>query len=201
MHITWFVCCFGNGVDGVVQIHHRLLDGTSEFFLKTLENLLLPSDGKIPETVLIFYSYRYPNFPEYVTNANFSNWDIDRSGFDATAQTVIVIHVKERRVRLVQRLLIPMAVKNNKKPGLDPAGPGFYFADATERLDVRDASFVDVIHTNAACTRLKGRNLTIFRYLHQLGFLYKTRPLLSWGEPVTIVIWEIYNYTIWCFYC
>ncbi|GFY44137.1 hypothetical protein TNIN_456101 [Trichonephila inaurata madagascariensis] len=39
--------------------------------------------------------------------------------------------------------------------GLDPAGPGFYFADATERLDVRDASFVDVIHTNAACTRLK----------------------------------------------
>ncbi|GFR08477.1 uncharacterized protein TNCT_655141 [Trichonephila clavata] len=84
-----------DGVDGVelcAQIHHRVLDGTSEFFHKSLENLFLPPHGKDPETIYIFYSYRFPNFPEYITNANFSYWDIDRSGFDATAQTVIVLH-------------------------------------------------------------------------------------------------------------
>ncbi|PRD28289.1 UNVERIFIED_CONTAM: hypothetical protein NCL1_32830 [Trichonephila clavipes] len=70
----------------------RMLDGASNIFHKGLENMLLPPHGKDPEPVYISYSYRSPNFPEYVTNANFSDWDIDRSGFDATAQIVFVIH-------------------------------------------------------------------------------------------------------------
>lgn len=32
--------------------------------------------------------------------------------------------------------------------GLDPAGPEFYDQNPGERLDMGDASFVDVIHTN-----------------------------------------------------
>ncbi|GFT78306.1 lipase domain-containing protein, partial [Nephila pilipes] len=39
---------------------------------------------------------------------------------------------------------------------LDPAGPNYYYADATQRLDATDASFVDVIHTDGACSRLQG---------------------------------------------
>ncbi|CAL1292336.1 unnamed protein product [Larinioides sclopetarius] len=40
--------------------------------------------------------------------------------------------------------------------GLDPAGPGFYDATPDQRLDVTDASFVDVIHSNKGCSRLEG---------------------------------------------
>ncbi|GFR05786.1 hypothetical protein TNCT_44121 [Trichonephila clavata] len=224
-----------DGVDGVelcVQIHHRLLDGTSQFFLKSLENLLLPSHEKDSETVFMFYNYRCPKCSEYITNANFSDWYIDRSGFDATAQTVFVIHgFKESKISWLKRMkeailnshkcnvilvmwgqtefsyeeekirlpvigneialfIANLVVSKNidlqdvylignsmgahlagftgkavkrklngligRITGLDPAGPDFYFADATERLDITDASFVDVIHTNAACTRLKG---------------------------------------------
>ena len=31
---------------------------------------------------------------------------------------------------------------------MDPAGPGFTFADSDERLDKSDAKFVDVMHTS-----------------------------------------------------
>jgi len=34
--------------------------------------------------------------------------------------------------------------------GLDPAYPGFSIANTDARLDVTDAQFVDIIHTNSA---------------------------------------------------
>ena len=33
--------------------------------------------------------------------------------------------------------------------GLDPAGPGYTWNDTDRRLDLTDAEFVDIIHTNA----------------------------------------------------
>ncbi|GFY64857.1 pancreatic lipase-related protein 2 [Trichonephila inaurata madagascariensis] len=194
--------------------------------------MFLPLHGKDPEPIFVSYSYRSPNLPEYVTNANFSDWDINRSGFDAKVQTVFVMHgFRETGVAWPERLkdallnrykcnviivvwgqiessfeeekehlpaigddiaffIENLVVSKNidlqdvyligkslgahiagftgkavKKKlnslvgritGLDPGGPDYYNADATERLDVTDASFVDVIHTNAACTRLEG---------------------------------------------
>ncbi|GFX06702.1 hypothetical protein TNCV_1753051 [Trichonephila clavipes] len=47
---------------------------------------------------------------------------------------------------------------------LDPAGPDYYNADATERFDVTDAYFVDVIHTNAACTRLEDSHAPVTHF-------------------------------------
>ncbi|GFT25521.1 lipoprotein lipase [Trichonephila clavipes] len=195
---------------------------------RIIAGLLTSSSSETLKT----HRYRYPNFSEYVTNTNFSFWDIERSGFDATAQTVIVIHgFKETGIAWLKRIkdaifkldkcnvitvvwgqtessyeeeklhlpvigndialfIANLVVSKNidlqdvylignsmgahlagftgkaikrklnslvgRITGLDPAGPDYYYADATERLAVTDAAFVDVIHTNAACTRLKG---------------------------------------------
>ncbi|GFT25522.1 pancreatic lipase-related protein 2 [Trichonephila clavipes] len=194
---------------------------------RIIAGLLTSSSSETLKT----HRYRYPNFSEYVTNTNFSFWDIERSGFDATAQTVIVIHgFKETGIAWLKRIkdaifkldkcnvitvvwgqtessyeeeklhlpvigndialfIANLVVSKNidlqdvylignsmgahlagftgkaikrklnslvgRITGLDPAGPDYYYADATERLAVTDAAFVDVIHTNAACTRLK----------------------------------------------
>ena len=40
--------------------------------------------------------------------------------------------------------------------GLDPARPGFDHEDPVGRLDQSDADFVDVIHTDAGTTLMKG---------------------------------------------
>ncbi|GFS89528.1 lipase domain-containing protein [Nephila pilipes] len=69
-----------------------MIDGPSEFFQNQFDSFVLPSHGKIPEIKFIFYSFREPESPQYITNANFSEWDIEKSGFDATSQTVFIIH-------------------------------------------------------------------------------------------------------------
>lgn len=47
------------------------------------------------------------------------------------------------------------AVSLSRPSGLDPAGPMFTSATAEERLDPSDAQFVDVLHTDMNCERLK----------------------------------------------
>ncbi|GFU08779.1 lipoprotein lipase [Nephila pilipes] len=219
---------------------NSMIEGPSEFFLNNFEYLVLPLHGKDPEIKFIFYSIREPESPQYITNANFSKWDIEKSGFDATSQTVFIMHgfreigtlwpkrmkdaliarekcnvivvdygqvecsYEEERIHLqnfgndVAKFISNLVVSKNiqlqdihlvgysigahlagltgkaikrklkgligRITGLDPAGPNYYYADTTQRLDATDASFVDVIHTNAACSRLQGLGL-----LHSIG--------------------------------
>ncbi|GFV62293.1 pancreatic triacylglycerol lipase [Trichonephila clavipes] len=69
-----------------------ILDGSSGFIQKYFEGMFLLRHGEDPETKFMFYSYRDPMTVQYVLNSNFSDWDIERSGFDASASTVFIIH-------------------------------------------------------------------------------------------------------------
>ena len=61
-------------------------------------------------------------------------------------------------------------------PGLDPAGPAFERYSANVRLDKSDATFVDVIHTDAEPLMETGR---CRKFLLFLVFAIFTLSLLS----------------------
>lgn len=61
--------------------------------------------------------------------------------------------------------------------GLDPAGPNFYVSDTRDRLDPTDATFVDVIHSNAAMKVVDG-----FGHLDPLGHV-DFYPNGGWSQP------------------
>lgn len=134
-------------------IHGYMDDVTAEIIQSTKNNLLSQMDCNVIAidwskiTMDIFYSIivlQTPGVGKYI--GSFVNFLIDNG--DKAANIHIIGHSLGAQAAGFAGKVVKSG-KLKRITGLDPALPGFEFADKNSRIDAGDADFVDCIHTCA----------------------------------------------------